>query len=132
MTPDMNPDVNPDMNEAAGGLESAWRLAGEDADGRALVLTVGQAELTIAYPGVTVGRHPVLCDRVIDEPAVSGRHFRLSRTSEGTTVEDLSSLNGTLLDGRSLMPFEPEVLRDGQEIVAGRTRLRVTRVGPEE
>ncbi len=120
------------MRDAAHGLESAWRLAGEDADGRALVLTVGQAELTSAYPGITVGRHPVLCDRVIDEPTVSRRHFRLSRTSEGTTVEDLSSLNGTLLDGRSLTPFEPEVLRDGQEIVAGRTRLRVTRVGPEE
>ncbi len=119
------------MKEAAGGLESAWRLAGEDADGRALVLTVGQAELTSAYPGLTVGRHPALCDRVIDEPTGSRRHFRLSRTSEGTTVEDLSSLNGTRLDGRSLTPFEPEVLRDGQEIAAGRLRLRATRVGSE-
>lgn len=127
----MTPEMNPDANGAERGLESAWRLAGEDAEGRALVLTVGQAELTTAYPGITVGRHPVLCDRVIDEPTVSRRHFRLSRTSEGTTVEDLSSLNGTLLDGRSLAPFEPEVLRDGQEIIAGRIRLRVSCMGSE-
>ena len=84
----MTPDMNPDANGAERGLDSAWRLAGEDAEGRTLVLTVGQAELTSAYPGITVGRHPVLCDRVIDEPTVSRRHFRLSRTSEGTTVEN--------------------------------------------
>ncbi len=117
------------MEEGARGLESAWRLAGEDGDGRAVTLTLGQAELTGAYPGIAVGRHPALCDRVIEEPTVSRRHFRLSRTSEGATIEDLSSLNGTLLDGRRLMPFDPEVLRDGQEIVVGRVRLRVSRVG---
>ena len=119
------------MEDGARGLESAWRLAGEDENGQGVMLTLGQAELTGAYPGITVGRHPALCDRVLDAPSVSRRHFRLSRTSEGTTIEDLSSLNGTLLDGRRLAPFQPEILRDGQEIVAGRVRLRATRVDPD-
>ena len=81
------------------GLESAWRLAGTDGQGRDLAVTIGRDELTNAYPGVTVGRHPQLADRVLDEPSVSRRHFRLSRSAEGVTLEDLSSLNGTLLDG---------------------------------
>ncbi len=119
------------MAENAQDLESAWRLTGEDGGGGAFALTVGQAELTGAYPGITVGRHPALSDRIIDEPSVSRRHFRLSRTAEGVAVEDLHSLNGTLLQGRRLMPFEPAILDDGDEIIAGRVRLRVTRVGSE-
>jgi predicted component of type VI protein secretion system len=120
------------MAEGARGLESAWRLAGDDRKGQLVMLTLGQAELTGAYPGITVGRHPALCDRVIDEPTISRRHFRVSRSAEGTTIEDLSSLNGTLLDGRRLAPFQPEVLQDGQEIVAGRVRLRATRVDTQD
>ena len=113
------------------GLESAWRLAGEDTAGKPLVLTIGQMELTNAYPGITVGRHPQLCERVIDEASISGRHFRLSRSAEGVTVEDLSSLNGTWLDGEPLVPFEPVVLTDGQKITAGRIELTATRVDAE-
>jgi pSer/pThr/pTyr-binding forkhead associated (FHA) protein len=120
------------MEQAARSLESAWRLAGDDGKGQLVMLTLSQAELTGAYPGITVGRHSALCDRVIDEPTISRRHFRLSRSSEGTTIEDLSSLNGTLLDGRRLAAFQPEVLRDGQEIVAGRVRLRASRVAAED
>jgi predicted component of type VI protein secretion system len=119
------------MEERAQGLESAWRLAGEDGGGAPVAFTVTQAELTSAYPGITVGRHPALSQRIIDEPSISGRHFRLSRTAEGVTIEDLHSLNGTLLQGRALAPFAPAVLEEGQEVIAGRVRLRVTRVGAE-
>lgn len=106
----------------------AWRLAGRDAAGRELVLTIHQDELTNAYPGITVGRHPALSDRVIEEPSLSRRHFRLSRSAEGVTLEDLNSLNGTLLDGGALEPFVPVALSDGQTITAGRITLAVSRV----
>lgn len=110
------------------GLESAWRLAGSDGDGREQVLTINRDELTNAYPGITVGRHPKLADRAIDEPSLSRRHFRLSRSAEGVTIEDLSSLNGTLLDGGRLVPYVPVPLADGQTIVAGQLTLEVSRV----
>lgn len=116
------------MTDDALGLESAWRLAGTDGDGREQVLTINRDELTNAYPGITVGRHPKLADRVLDESSLSRRHFRLSRSAEGVTIEDLSSLNGTLLDGTPLVPYVPVRLADGQEITAGRLTLKVSRV----
>lgn len=116
------------MTDEALDLESAWRLAGTDGAGREQLVIINRDELTSAYPGITVGRHPKLCDRVIDEPSLSRRHFRLSRSAEGVTIEDLSSLNGTLLDGVALVPFAPVRLADGQTIAAGRLTLKVSRV----
>lgn len=116
------------MTDEALGLASAWRLAGTDGEGRDQVLTINRDELTSAYPGITIGRHPELADRVIDEPSLSRRHFRLSRSAEGVTLEDLSSLNGTLLDGMPLVPYAPVRLADGQTITAGRLTLKVSRV----
>ncbi len=116
------------MTDDSLGLERAWRLAGTDGAGKDQVLTINQNELTSAYPGITVGRHPKLADRVIDEPSLSRRHFRLSRSAEGVTLEDLSSLNGTLLDGVPLVPYAPVRLEDGQTITAGRLTLKVSRV----
>ena len=116
------------MTNQSLALESAWRLAGSDGEGRDLVLTLDRDELTNAYPGITVGRHPKLVDRVIEEPSLSRRHFRLSRSAEGVTIEDLSSLNGTQLDGVPLAPYEPRPVEDGQVISAGRVTLTVSRV----
>ena len=116
------------MTDDSLGLERAWRLAGTDGAGKEQVLTINQNELTSAYPGITLGRHPKLCDRAIDEPSLSRRHFRLSRSAEGVTIEDLSSLNGTHVDGVALVPFVPVKLADGQTIAAGRLTLKVSRV----
>lgn len=115
-------------SESAMTLESAWRLAGTDGEGQERVLTIDRDELTNAYPGVTVGRHPKIADRAIDEPSLSRRHFRLSRSAEGVTLEDLSSLNGTWLDGVPLAPYAPVTLSDGQTITAGRLTLKVSRM----
>jgi pSer/pThr/pTyr-binding forkhead associated (FHA) protein len=109
-------------------LESTWRLAGTDGAGREQLIIINRDELTRAYPGITVGRHPKLCDRTVDEPSLSRRHFRLSRSAEGVTIEDLSSLNGTLLDGVALAPYVPVKLADGQTIRAGKLTLKVSRV----
>ena len=116
------------MTDETLGMESAWRLAGTDGAGQEQVLTINRDELTNAYPGITIGRHPKIADRVIDESSLSRRHFRLSRSAEGVTIEDLSSLNGTQLDGVALAPFAPVRLEDGQTITAGRLTLKVSRV----
>ena len=69
--------------------------------------------------GISFGRHPMLCDRVIDDPTVSRRHLRVTLREGRLSLEDLNSLNGTLLDGRALRPFEPSVAADGQSLVLG-------------
>ncbi|MGA2035553.1 MAG: FHA domain-containing protein, partial [Thermoguttaceae bacterium] len=42
------------------------------------------------------------CDIVVDQPTVSGRHCRLTRTQEGFTLEDLQSTNGTFVNGQRI------------------------------
>ena len=81
-----------------------------------------------AYLGLTVGRHPALCERILADDSVSRRHFRIGIADGKLFVEDLNSLNGTFLDDRELPPFQPTPLLPGQEIQAGRVSLAVSRL----
>ncbi|MDX6612522.1 MAG: hypothetical protein QOD75_1708 [Blastocatellia bacterium] len=59
------------------------------------------------------------------EAKVSRRHARISRREGGYAVEDLGSTNGTFINrGRRLLPGDPQPLRDGDEIIVGKTFLR--------
>jgi len=49
-----------------------------------------------------IGSHPD-CDLVVDDPHVSGRHCQLTRTAEGFQLTDLSSTNGTYVNGTRLV-----------------------------
>lgn len=111
-------------------LEAGWVLAGIDGAGRPARLVVGETELSRTYLGIVVGRHPALCERVIDDPSVSRRHLRLSMAEGRLVVEDLNSLNGTLLDGQDVPQFEPVPLAPGQELTLGRVVLEVARSEP--
>jgi sigma-B regulation protein RsbU (phosphoserine phosphatase) len=50
-------------------------------------------------PSILLGRHET-CDLVLDDPAVSRRHARIERRTDGFYLSDLHSLNGTTLNGR--------------------------------
>ena len=64
------------------------------------------SESTIPASGLVLGRDPN-CDVVVDRPAVSSRHFRILRGRNCKYfVEDLSSKNGTFLNGIRLSPGE--------------------------
>ena len=104
-------------------LESGWVLEGTDGAGKPLRLSFGKTELGRAYLGVVVGRHPLVADRVLADPSVSRRHFRLGLASGVPFIEDLNSLNGTQLDGAVLTPFQPAAVGDGQRIVCGNVSL---------
>jgi pSer/pThr/pTyr-binding forkhead associated (FHA) protein len=102
-------------------------LSGRDGAGRPIRLVFGDTELSQAYLGLVIGRHPALCDRVIDDPSVSRRHMRIGMAEGRPHVEDLNSLNGTLLDGAEVPQFEPVPFAAGQELALGRAVLAVTR-----
>jgi predicted component of type VI protein secretion system len=108
-------------------LEAGWVLSGRDGAGRPIRLVFGDTELSQAYLGIVIGRHPALCDRVIDDSSVSRRHLRIGMAEGKSYVEDLNSLNGTLLDGVEVPQFEPTPLVAGQELTLGRVVLEVTR-----
>ena len=62
---------------------------------------------------LVLGRAPS-CDIVIPDRQVSRRHARILETPEGYLLEDLSSKNGTYLNGQRVM--EPTALHDGDEV----------------
>lgn len=59
------------------------------------------------------------------EAKVSRKHAILYRRGEQVTIEDLGSLNGTFINqGSRLEKRSPLPLKDGDEIVVGKTFLR--------
>jgi hypothetical protein len=59
------------------------------------------------------------------EAKVSRRHARINFTGSKYSIEDLGSTNGTYINrGRRLIPGNPSVLNDGDEIIVGKTFLR--------
>lgn len=53
------------------------------------------------------------------ELGVSRRHGIIRRGEDTLTLSDLGSTNGTFLNGQRLIPHQPRVLRDGDEIRMG-------------
>lgn len=85
-------------------------------------------EIPVGPDPVTIGRLP---DNtvVIDNPAVSGRHARVGLEGERYFVQDLESLNGTVLNDRLIVK---EALRDGDVIQIGKHKLVFQRAGKDE
>ncbi|HEX6144158.1 MAG TPA: FHA domain-containing protein [Geminicoccaceae bacterium] len=113
-------------------LETGWILAGRCPDGAPVRFVFGTSELRARPGGLTIGRHPALSERVLDEPSVSRRHARLALDGGVLVVEDLSSLNGTLIDDRPLAPFAPRVLAAGQTLSLGAVDLEVEALAEDE
>jgi len=73
---------------------------------------------------VIVGRSPS-SDVVIDEPYVSATHARFTLQGPALVLEDLNSMNGTLVNGHLIQ--QSVTLRDGDDVQVGDTVLRVSR-----
>ena len=88
-----------------------------------------QKELAPSRWPVTLGR---AADNTISVPAdttLSQHHLKIDVTSEHRVfVLDLASTNGTRVNGKNIgtLPYD---LKDGDEIRAGRTRLKVLFLG---
>jgi FHA domain len=111
-------------------VEGGWVLQGRDGGGAPLRIVLGETELAHAYLGLTLGRHPALCERVVEDLSVSRRHLRIGLDAGALFVEDLNSLNGTLLDGAELPPFRPMPIGLGQVLTLGEIELTLLELGP--
>ncbi len=109
-------------------------LSGFHVGGEAFRVEISGAELQGGY-GVSLGRHPQLADRFIDNNRLSKRHVRFSfeydksrqdKDGQGRYyVEDLNSTYRTMLAGRELIPFEKNEISDNAVLALGSLKLDV-------
>lgn len=59
------------------------------------------------------------------EKGVSRHHAIINRSEDTLTLVDMGSSNGTYLNGQRLIPQQPRVLRDGDEIRLGKLTLHI-------
>lgn len=84
-----------------------------------LVLGRAHDQPGVAMPDVDLGPYGAL------DQGVSRVHLMFSRDHDTITVTDLGSANSTYLNGQRLMPHEPRILRDNDELRLGRLVIRV-------
>ncbi len=75
------------------------------------------------------GDHPTvdLQDHDAEEQGVSRRHAVIKRmSSNALQLIDNASVNGTFLNGQIMLPHEPRILRDGDEVRLGRLVIDVS------
>lgn len=70
----------------------------------------------------TVGRDPVECQLVIEDPAASRKHLHLRTTSEGILLENLSETNPVLINNEEVK--EPKLLHEGDALKIGEGLFR--------
>ena len=69
-------------------------------------------------------------DVFIDDAYVSRMHAQISIENEEVVVKDLYSGNGTYVNGRRLIPNEPERLNNGDVITFAASLYRVVNSNP--
>ncbi len=79
-----------------------------------------------------IGRS-LAADVRFDDPTVSRRHALVVRQADGVRVLDDRSLNGVFVNGSRIdrSGIGQQVLRDGDEILVGRYRLRFLSITPQ-
>lgn len=82
-------------------------------------------EMLIGREDPNTGIFPEIDLTIYDpETKVSRRHARLYRSGGQFILEDTGSANGTLINGRRLLPNQPRSLHDGDELVLGETQMK--------
>jgi DNA-binding winged helix-turn-helix (wHTH) protein len=94
---------------------------GQHVAGRSYRLIVGEREIVLSLGEHVLGRSNDAAI-FVDDVGVSRDHARITIGEQGATLEDLSSKNGTMLNGRPING--PTALTDGALIVLGATALK--------
>lgn len=79
--------------------------------------------VTLEHDRLVVGR-AAGCDLVLPDSTASRQHCAFEREGRGFVLVDLGSANGTFVEGQKSR-VNRHTLRHGEEIVVGKTRLRV-------
>jgi pSer/pThr/pTyr-binding forkhead associated (FHA) protein len=91
--------------------------------GGRLIVTRGPntgSEWDLEHVITTAGRHPD-SDIFLDDVTVSRRHVEIERTTSGSVVRDVGSLNGTYLNQQRIEGDTP--IANGDELQVGKFKL---------
>ena len=94
-----------------------WILQTSKSDGRPLTFRLGSGAIK------TIGR-AARADFIVDRALVSRLHCRLTADDEKLEVQDLSSTNGTFVNGKRV---ERAHITSGDRLRVGRIELNVVR-----
>jgi Protein of unknown function (DUF3662)/FHA domain len=109
-----DPAVGPGHCRVAGDIDA-------DPDGRVgTLVTPDGRRIPVADQPVVIGRLST-CDIPLGDPQVSRRHAEVRRDSEGFSIVDLGSTNGTAVNGA---PVRERRLVDGDEVRIGSATIR--------
>jgi predicted nucleic acid-binding Zn-ribbon protein len=137
-------EANTIRQGAVGGVRSAAESIDSDAwltrareqmegPGEYLAYEEGGELRTVALTRewTRIGRS-LAADVRFDDPTVSRRHALVVRQADGVRVLDDRSLNGVFVNGARIdrSGVGQQTLRDGDEILVGRYRLRFLRIAP--
>jgi len=100
-------------------------LHGHDLTNSEIRIKVPGKVLAQNVEGIILGRSSD-ADCVIVENSVSRRHARMSLSDNNVMIEDLGSLNGTVVDGIKLSPRKKHTLSQGSKIILGDVSLTMT------
>ena len=112
-----------------GSVLRNWALSGEDDEGRAFEIQLSEAQLARHKYGLAIGRHKELCEIVVEHAGLSRRHARFLLMDGRLAMEDLNSANGSMVDGKVLKPFQPQLLSDGSAVLLADIHLQVASSG---
>lgn len=137
LVPEQSPETDKLANAApVAPMSLSWGTALFEKES-SIVFHIGDdPKPLIVKPGrrLVLGRTDVASDVTPDidllpygalSKGVSRKHAIIQRESEGLLLIDLGSRNSTYLNGQRLLPLQPRVIRDGDEIRLGALPLRI-------
>lgn len=101
-------------------------LSGQSQSGDEIRVKLSGTVLAQSTDGIILGRSSTDAGCVITEGSVSRKHARIRIGGRGLEIEDLGSLNGTLVNGIRLTPGSPYLLPNGAVLAIGDVDLTVT------
>ena len=118
------------------GMKATWGTARFNSEASIIVHIRDAAEPIVLQPRheTVIGRIDPTSDKKPDldlspfgalDKGISRLHAAVRRGEDTLTLVDLSSVNGTYLNGQRLTPNQPRVLRDGDEIRLGKLVIHI-------
>ena len=104
-----------------------WVMAGFDDQGHVVRLTFSHDNPKLDDEGLSIGRDSKSCDLHLHDQSVSRRHARLFKNQGRVWIEELGSINATIVSGQPLKKGGSVVLPSEGNITLGAVELSIAK-----